>query len=147
MSNICYFENNLILRDYDVEKINNLLKQLSPNAKEVTLRDIREVRANGFIFFAVSLLHPEGSIVGMATLTKVYKPTAFFGTMEDVVVDEKYRKMGIGTAPIDRLVRKAAQLGMKYVDFTSNPNRIEANKRYVALGAKKRSTNVYRFEL
>jgi GNAT superfamily N-acetyltransferase len=147
MDKICYFENNLILRDYDVEKINNLLKQLSPNTKGVTSRDIREVRENSFIFFAVSLLHPEGSIVGMATLTRAYKPTAFFGTMEDVVVDETHRRLGIGTALIDRLVRKAAQLGMKYVDFTSNPKRVEANKRYVALGAKKRSTNIYRFEL
>jgi GNAT superfamily N-acetyltransferase len=67
--------------------------------------------------------------------------------MEDIVVDKEYRRQGIGTGLITRLGLKAAQLGMKYVDFTSNPNRIEANKRYVALGAKKRSTNLYRFEL
>jgi hypothetical protein len=81
MSDICYFENNIKLYDCDVDTINNLLKQLSPSTKKVTLKGLREVMANGFIFFAVNFAtNPEGKIVGMATLTKAYKPTAFFGT-------------------------------------------------------------------
>jgi ribosomal protein S18 acetylase RimI-like enzyme len=83
----------------------------------------------------------------MATLTFIYKPTAFFGTTEDVVVDESFRGKGIARKLMNELIKKAQELGMKQIDLTSNPARESANKFYLSLNFNLRQTNCYRLTL
>lgn len=124
---------------------NSLLKQLSPNASEVTEEHLQKVMENGWLF----MLYDDDikKVVGISTLTRVYKPTAFFGTLEDVVVDLEHRGEGLGIVLVRAVIFKAKEVGMKFIDLTSNPARIEANGLYVRLGAKKRETNIYRFNI
>jgi GNAT superfamily N-acetyltransferase len=140
---ITFFENPDSITS--IQDINSLLLQLSPKAKNISGPYLTEVMNNSFFFTAVD--KKANKTVGMATLTKIWKPTGFFGTLEDIVVDEAYRGDGIGTRLVELVLKKAKRLKMIYVDLTSNPTRINANALYISMGAHKRDTNIYRFHL
>ncbi|MFA6160437.1 MAG: GNAT family N-acetyltransferase [Parcubacteria group bacterium] len=141
MIEIKFSENDVELEDMD--RINYLLTQLSTNSKIATHDHISNVMKNGAIFTARN----EGVLVGMATLTFIYKPTAFFGTTEDVVVDEKFRSQGIAKSLMNQMILKAKEIGMDRIDLTSKPTREKANAFYSSIGFEKRDTNVYRLKL
>lgn len=144
MEFIRFFENDKTALRVNVKRVNALIKQLSPKAKWVSWKRLQEIMEHGIIFTALDC---NEDIIGIATLTMAHKPTGFFGTMEDVVVQKKHRRKGIGRKLVSKLKRRAKQLGMAYVDFTSNPKRAAANALYLKMGAEKRETNIYRFKL
>lgn len=125
----------------DLSEIHALLSQLTgePNQAEFSL--LSEVMEKGHIFAA----RDSGKLIGMATLTIITKPTARFGTVEDVIVDKKYRGQGLGRKLMDKLMEKVAELGLDYIELTSRPSRIEANNLYRKMGFELRETNVYRY--
>lgn len=139
-----FYENDLAVLEANIKNINALVRQLSSKAKKVSWKHLKKVADNSIIF---AVMNCSMDVIGIATLTKAWKLTGFFGTMEDVIVDENYREKGVGSKLIKLILKKAKKLGMSYVDLTSNPERVEANKLYQRLGAKKRETNVYRFTL
>ncbi len=144
MEYFMFYENDMALLEVNIKNINALIRQLSSKAKKISWKHLKKVADNSIIF---AVINSSMDIIGIATLTKAYKPTGFFGTMEDVIVDEKYRGKGIGSKLIKLILKKAKKLGMSYVEFTSNPKREVANKLYQRLGAEKRETNAYRFTL
>lgn len=88
-----------------------------------------------------------GSIVGILTLAIFRVPTGVRAWIEDVVVDEAARRLGIGAALTRRAVELAAGAGARTVDLTSRPSREAANRLYLGLGFEVRETNVYRLTL
>lgn len=141
MSEIKFSQNDITPEDMDA--FNSLLAQLSSNPKIANFDHISNVMKNGVLFTARN----EGALVGMATLTFIHKPTAFFGTIEDVVVDEKFRSQGIAKTLMNQVIQKAKALGMDRIDLTSKPTREKANIFYSSIGFEKRDTNVYRLKL
>ncbi|MFZ2975052.1 MAG: GNAT family N-acetyltransferase [Candidatus Moraniibacteriota bacterium] len=141
MSEIKFSQNDV--KPEDMEAFNSLLTQLSSNPKIATFDHISNVMKNGVIFTARN----EDALVGMATLTFVYKPTAFFGTIEDVVVDEKFRSQGIAKTLMNQMIQRGKDLGMDRIDLTSKPIREKANLFYCSIDFEKRDTNVYRLKL
>ena len=145
------FENHLF--EEDLERINFLMKQLSANSPEVDWPTVEAVMKNGTIFVMrdthpdVTKKHPRGLLIGKTTLIHSRKMFAFFGTIEDVVVDESYRGQGLGKLITNYAIEKAKELGMKYIDLTSAPHRVPANNLYKSLGFELRSTNPYRLKL
>jgi ribosomal protein S18 acetylase RimI-like enzyme len=127
----------------DLREINSLLRQLSSHPKTIDYDRISNITKNGIIFTA----RHEGIIVGMATLTFIYKPTAFFGTTEDVVVDENFRRMGIARKLMLNLIETAKEKKMDCIELTSRPSRQAANNFYLSLDFKIRETNCYRLTL
>jgi len=86
-------------------------------------------------------------LIGIATLV-VYKiPSGIGALIEDLVVDEKYRGLKVGKNIMQHLIEFCSEKGIKYVNLTSNPARIAANKLYRSLGFKQRETNLYYLEL
>lgn len=144
MEYFMFYENDVAVLETNIRNINALIRQLSSGAKRISWKHLKKVTDNSIIF---AVMNGSLDVIGMATLTKAYKPTGFFGTMEDVIVDKNYRGKGMGSKLIKLILKKAKKLGMSYVEFTSNPKRIIANKLYQRLGAEKRETNVYRFTL
>ena len=129
------------------EAINRLLKQLNTDAtllKDDEVKTMIDSSANR-LFVARKLNGEE--IVGMLNLIVFRIPFAKKGLLEDIVVDKKYRGKGIGTRLISAAIDQARQEELKYIDFTSNPMRVEANKLYQRLGFEKRDTNAYRIKL
>lgn len=141
MKGINFFENALeTIKEDDFQ---SLISQLSD--AEIIASHLNEVIRYSILFTAID--EESGKLIGMATLTKAWKPTGFFGTLEDVVVDQEYRGRGIGKELVKKVLSRAKELEMNSVDFTSNPERVTANLMYISMGAEKRSTNVYRFKI
>lgn len=84
-----------------------------------------------------------GKIVGILSLTVYLVPTGKRSIIEDVVVDEKMRRMGIGEALVRQAIELARESGANGVSLTSNPQREAANKLYLAMGFELRKTNPY----
>jgi ribosomal protein S18 acetylase RimI-like enzyme len=145
------YENHLFKEDID--RINNLLGQLSSDAKPVDWKIVREIMKNGTVFVLrdnsphMLKTHPNGFLVGKATLIHARKFFAFYGIIEDVVVDENYRGQGLGKLLAKHAIKKAKKLEMHYIDLTSNPKRVAANNLYKKAGFEKRDTNYYRLKL
>jgi ribosomal protein S18 acetylase RimI-like enzyme len=88
-----------------------------------------------------------GEIIGLATLVLYRVPTGLRGYIEDVIVDEKARRKGVGEALTRACLDKAEQAGCPQVMLTSNPGRQAANRLYERMGFELRKTNVYRYDL
>jgi ribosomal protein S18 acetylase RimI-like enzyme len=88
-----------------------------------------------------------GSIVGTLTLVAFRIPTGVGAWIEDVVVDERARRRGVGEALIRSAIELAEQSGARHLNLTSRPDREAANRLYRRLGFDQRETNVYRLML
>jgi ribosomal protein S18 acetylase RimI-like enzyme len=129
-----------------VEAFERLTPQLSPSCAPPTRAELAEIVSSD----ACSLLVARdggGEIVGSLTLVAFRIPTGIRAWIEDVVVDEKVRRRGIGEALTRAAIKRAAELGAKTVDLTSRPSREAANRLYQRVGFVKRETNVYRYNL
>lgn len=127
--------------------INNLLAQLSKDAKELDRNDIKgmiESKSNTLI---VAKNSSDQKIIGMLTLVSYSTPIGKKAWLEDLVVDQNYRERGIATKLINFAIDKAKQIGATSLNLTSRPERIKANKVYIKLGFQRRNTNVYKIEL
>ena len=138
------------LKTYSLEltaALNKLLKQLDEVANPLTKMDIENmiVSPANRLFVARKLDNKE--IIGMLTLIVFRIPFAKKGLLEDVVVDKTYRGKGVGTKLITTAINKAREEGVSYLDFTSRPTRVEANRLYGRLGFEKRNTNAFRLNM
>lgn len=93
--------------------------------------------------------HPDetSEIAGFLSLTVYQVPTGLRSIVEDVVVDESKRRLGIGEALVQHAIDLAREAGANGVSLTSNPQREAANKLYVAMGFELRKTNPYFYKL
>ena len=129
-----------------VEAMRGLVPQLSSSASAPTESDIGGVLDSGSAFLLLAR-SDANEIVGMLTLALVRIPTGIRAWIEDVVVDEKARGAGIGSALVSEALAIARAEGARTVDLTSRPDRVAANRLYERLGFARRETNVYRYEL
>ena len=127
------------------EALRILLPQLSKNAAlpspDLTQRII-ESDATRLLF-----ARQDEQILGMLTIVIFPIPTGVRAWIEDVVVDESGRGMGVGEALSEHALKLARLEGAKTVDLTSRPSREAANRLYQRIGFAPRDTNVYRFEI
>lgn len=131
--------------EHDFDDINRLLAQLSSKTNPRTSNELHQTIGKSAVFVARG---GDGRIVGMLVLAPVHKLTTTpVGMIHDVVVDEAHRGQGIGRALMDAAVAEARRMGLHYLEFTSKPDRVEANRLYQKMGFKPRETNVYRIEL
>lgn len=105
------------------------------NPESVVAERLVNTCKSGSLYFVVYSVRE--LIVGMATLVHVYKTTGFEGHIEDVVIDENYRSLGLGNDLTQHLIARARELKMTSISLTSNPDnpkRAEAIKLYQKLG-------------
>lgn len=136
------------LRTFDVQSlrdINSLLSQLSSSSKKVSQTDLKRILGdkNTRLF----VLQDQKTIAGMGTVVFILTPVGLRARMEDLVIDEKYRRRGLGTKLIRKMVIEAKSRKALWVEFTSRADRVIANRFYRLLGFKKYNTNVYRLWL
>ncbi len=89
----------------------------------------------------------ERRILGLLTLVHVELPTGPEARIEDVVVDDAARGLGLGRALVRAALGAAASQGARYVDLTSAPRRVAARQLYQSLGFEQRETGVFRHRL
>ena len=136
------------LKKIDIEvarDINLLLPQLSSRAKKVSGAYLRRVidPKHGTLF----AVRDGKKIIGMGTVIWIHIPLEFYARIEDMVVDSAYRRRGLGTELMQRLIAYAKKGGAEFIDLTSRPERAAENPFYQKFGFQKRETNVYRLLL
>ncbi len=95
----------------------------------------------------IFMARAEGQIAGTATLACYRTPTGLHAWIEDVVVDEAFRRQGIGEALTRALIDEARRVGADSLSLTSRPAREAANRLYQQLGFVRWETNLYHFPL
>jgi ribosomal protein S18 acetylase RimI-like enzyme len=125
-----------------LEGLNRILPQLSSSAPPLTLAELDQICINDTVFIA----RKDGDVVGSLTLVIFRLPTGLRAWIEDVVVDEAARGLGIGELLNRAAIDRTFASGARTLDLTSRPSRVAANKLYQKLGFKARETNVYRYD-
>ncbi|MEU8662150.1 GNAT family N-acetyltransferase [Actinoplanes philippinensis] len=125
-----------------VEAFDRLLPQLSRSAPTLDAESLR--RLIDWPGNQVLVARVDGRIVGTLTLVTFPIPTGLRAWIEDVVVDEQARGLGVGAALTTEAVRLARTAGARTVDLTSRPAREAANRLYERLGFEIRDSKVFR---
>jgi ribosomal protein S18 acetylase RimI-like enzyme len=125
-----------------LDGLNRIMPQLSKSAPPLTLAELDEICVNDTVFVA----RQNGEVVGSLTLVVFRLPTGLRAWIEDVVVDEAARGLGIGESLNKAAIDLTFEKGARTLDLTSRPSRVAANKLYQKLGFKARETNVYRYD-
>lgn len=86
----------------------------------------------------------EGEPLGMLTLALYPTLTALRGWVEDVVVDSKARKRGVGRALLRKAIEIAQAQGCKTLSITSSPHRRAAHALYLSEGFQAITTQPFR---
>lgn len=125
--------------------LRELLPQLSSSAAALSAEALAEMVATPGTVLLVA--RRNGVVVGSLTLVLFRVPTGLRAWIEDVVVDERARGTGTGTALCQAAIDRARSAGARNVDLTSRPSRTAANRLYQRLGFSLRQSNLYRLEL
>ena len=128
-----------------LDALNKLLPQLSSSAPPLAEPDLDAVVGGESSTLFVA--RRDGQVVGMLTLVVFTIPSGRRAWIEDVVVDEHSRGLGVGEALTMAAVDEARRRQVRSIELTSRPSREAANLLYQKLGFVPRSTNVYRFFL
>jgi len=134
--------------DEYVAALARLVPQLSTSVVPPTPEEVAEMVTSPAIVQLIAR-DPErgGQIVGTLTLAIFRIPTGLRAWIEDVIVDNESRGMGIGEALVRAALEKAREAGARTVDLTSRPSREAANRLYGRVGFARRETNIYRHDL
>ena len=123
-----------------VDTIERLLPQLSEARTPPTLEELRQTVADETMLLARD---DDGRILGTLTLVTYRVASGPKARIEDVIVDGDARGQGVGEALVREALRRATELGVRYVELTSMPYREAANRLYRRLGFVRKPTNVY----
>lgn len=125
--------------------LNKLLPQLSSSAPPLAEPDLDAVVGSESSTLFVA--RRDGEVVGVLTLVVFAIPSGRRAWIEDVVVDEHARGLGVGQALTMAAVDEARHRQVRSIELTSRPSREAANLLYQKLGFAPRSTNVYRLPI
>lgn len=116
-----------------------LFKQLSPNKKQMKLDEI--LMENNPVTLVGCFIGDR--IVGIASMA-IYKViSGNKGWIEDVIVDENYRGMGIGLKLIEKLLSISSEKQLSEVLLFTEEHRTAAISLYEKLGFGKKESNIY----
>ena len=128
--------------------LQRLIPQLGIHKVLLTRGELaRLLNTEGATLLAARDPDEHGEIVGILSLTIYYVPTGTRSIVEDVVVAENHRRMGIGEALVKHAIELARAAGANGVSLTSNPQRVAANQLYLSMGFELRKTNSYFYRL
>jgi ribosomal protein S18 acetylase RimI-like enzyme len=127
-----------------VSAFGRLIPQLTADHPPLTRAELSALlRSDSAILLAARHPGPRSVIAGLLSLTVYRVPTGIRSIIEDVVVDEDARGVGIGEALVRRALEIARLAGASGVTLTSNARRESANRLYQRIGFTRRETNAY----
>lgn len=130
-----------------VEAFERLIPQLSRSNPPPTVEELGLIVGSPASILLVAVDRDDDRILGSLTLAWFRIPTGVRAWIEDVVVDESARGMGVGESLNRAALERARALGAVTVDLTSRPSREAANRLYQRIGFVARDTNVYRYSM
>ena len=134
------------LENNTVQQVNNLLHKLSPSARELDAQLLLKLMEDAFFTLFVAK-DDAGNIVGMLTLSCCQLLPGNKYWIEDVIVDESCRGLGVGRALVRAAVSHVKEKESAPVIYlTSNPSRISARNLYRSEGFEEYETGVFRIK-
>ena len=128
--------------------LQRLVPQLGVHKIPPTLEELDElIKSESSTLLAARFPDEDGAIAGILSLIIYRVPTGLRSIIEDLVVDEKLRRQGIGEALIRYAIELARGAGADGLSLTSNSQREAANHLYQSLGFELRKTNPYFYKL
>ena len=128
-----------------LEALERLLPQLSASATMPSKEYIENILSNTSSHILVAEI--DDKIVGMLSLVIVDIPTGRKAWIENVVVDDAARGLGLGQTLVEQAKELAASLGAKKIYLTSNPSRKAAHALYSKCGFEVYDTTLFRLNL
>jgi len=121
-----------------------LTVKLDPDLSLLTEENFRVIleSGNSRLFF----IFVEDNIAGMLTVGIYYTPSGSKAWIEDVVINDGYRGLGLGKAIVQYAVDFVRSENISQLMLTSNPKRVAANELYKSLSFEQKETNVYRMK-
>jgi GNAT superfamily N-acetyltransferase len=135
----------LLIRDVkarDFDQVFGLLKQLWPN-KELDYEGMKKMFDHNLEaadhYYIVALYGPQ--IVGFCSLTVKHNlwMQGFLGNVDEMIVEEGYRKQGIGKKLMVRITEIAVEKKCSRLELESSFHREAAHAFYQELGFEKRA--------
>ena len=129
-----------------VDDLRALLTEFSESARNLETSTL----AARLLDEGTHVLVAERDDVAVGTATLGFTTTLTQGVVahvEDVVVTSASRGQGIGRVLMAAAREEAARRGAAYIDLTSRPSRVAANRLYTSIGYRLRETNAYRLDL
>lgn len=135
-----------------LQKVNHLLSQLSLTAAAptpLTYGQFKSLLGQPQVFFltAMSSTDAKATIIGFLMVYLVRIPSGLLAVAEDLIIDEPYRKWGVGRLLMEYSIDLAEKKGARHISLRTNPQRIEANKLYEQMGFHLVTTNFFRINL
>src|SRR5215216_2600269 len=123
------------------DALQRLIPQLGVHKMPPTLQELNElIKSESSTLLTARYPDANGAIAGILSLIVYRVPTGLHSIIEDLVVDEKLRRQGIGEALIRYAIELAGEAGADGVSLTSNSQREAANQLYQSLGFELRRT-------
>ena len=123
-----------------LEQINRLIPQFKPDWRPVSESDLTRLLASPT---RVYVARCDGAIVGLAAFVPHRHLPGLRYHVEDVVVDERFRRHGIARALFDAGMRDAPAEVLSF-DLRSHHSRTAAHALYLGLGFTPSDTTVFR---
>lgn len=135
-----------------LKEINSLVSKLSlsqVSPKKLTQGFFKKLLdQKDFFLFAATVPHGVNNrIVGTLSVYFVRIPTGLIAVAEDLIVEEAYRRWGVGRLLMEKGIEIARSRRARHISLRTNPKRVEANRLYRSLGFKQMDTNFYRINL
>ena len=129
-----------------VAQIDRLLHLLSPSAPEVNHHRLAKLLEDADFNLFVAR-NEVNMIVGMLTLTACQTISGAKYWIEDVIVDDSCRGLGLGRALVRAAVSHVKEKETSPVIYlTSNPSRVSARNLYRSEGFEEYETGVFRIK-
>lgn len=136
-----------IVTDELMDAITRLMPQLKLKYSLPTRSEIDAlVGSKASNLFIVRYPGENSPIIGMLTLLIYRVPSGVRAHLEDIVVDEAVRGLGIGELFVRHALGIAREAGANGVILTTNPRREAANRLYQRMGFNRWKTNLYFYE-
>ncbi|WP_373073107.1 GNAT family N-acetyltransferase [Sulfurimonas sp.] len=135
----------------DIDVLNKLLKSLFTQEAEFKVDVKKQTKALKKIIKSKSIgdifvVEKKGKVVGMVNILYTYS-TALgkkVAILEDMVVLKKYRKNGMGTKLLKKVLKILNDSGVERVTLLTDFDNVDAHRFYKKEGFKKSSMVVYR---
>ncbi len=130
------------------EALQRLIPQLGAHKTPPTFEELNQlVNSESSTLLVARHSKEDDPILGILCLTIYRVPTGLRSIIEDVIVDERARRQGLGEALVRHAIDLAYKAGAEGVSLTSNPQREAANQLYKSMGFELRKTNPYFYRL
>ena len=133
----------------DLKDINTLIPQLTLSLQSPPLLNhkiLKRLLSQDNYCCAVvrAKLSRRYGIIALGTVHFSLLPSGLIAETGDLVVDDKYKGLGLGRVILEKLINEAEKKGSRHISLRVNPARKEAIKMYLSLGFKNYPAVFYR---